>query len=114
MVLKLYLKNERTKNTQAGQNPFLKIFVNIYKNISLIAFFIRNYLRSLTHQITATMTLTNEIRQNPYLKVSNCTDKSDLEYAIDECRKIEIKYGQSKTLDRIWIALINKKKSLAE
>lgn len=60
------------------------------------------------------MTLTNEIRQNPYLKVSNCTDRSDCDYAISECQKLEKKYGQSKTLDRIWIRLINKKKSLAE
>lgn len=60
------------------------------------------------------MTLTNEINQNPYLKVRNCTDKSDCNYAIGECKKLEEKYGQSKTLDRIWIALINKKKRLAE
>lgn len=60
------------------------------------------------------MTLTNEINQNPYLKVRNCTDKSDCNYAIEECKKLEAKYGQSKILDRIWIALINKKKRLAE
>jgi hypothetical protein len=60
------------------------------------------------------MTLTNEISKNPYLKVSNCTDRSDIEYAIEQCRSLEAQFGQSKTLDKIWIALINKKKHLSE
>lgn len=59
------------------------------------------------------MTLISEIKKNHYLKVSNCTDKSDLEFAIDECKRLEAKFGQSKTLDRIWMKLINKKNSLA-
>lgn len=63
---------------------------------------------------TEIMTLTIEIKNNPYLKVSNCTDKSDCEYAIEECRRLEKKYGQSKMLDKIWVSLINKKNNLAE
>jgi hypothetical protein len=60
------------------------------------------------------MTLTTEIKNNPYFKVSNCTDRSDCDYGISECARLEKKYGQSKTLDKIWVALINKKKILAE
>lgn len=58
------------------------------------------------------MTLTQEIKNNPYLKVSNCTDIADLDYAIDECKRLEAKFGQSKTLDLIWIRLIKKKKRI--
>jgi hypothetical protein len=69
---------------------------------------------STTTQNNNAMTLANEISQNPYLKVSNCTDKSDCNYAIEECERLEKKYGQSRTLDKIWVALINKKNRLAQ
>jgi hypothetical protein len=63
-------------------------------------------------QTKAIMTLTQTIKSNPYLKVSNCSDKNDCLYGIEECKRLEIKYGQSKSLDKIWIALINKKNKL--
>jgi len=58
------------------------------------------------------MSITKEIKDNPYLKVSNCTDLNDCDYAIEECRRIEKKHGQSKILDKIWVALIAKKQRL--
>ena len=60
------------------------------------------------------MTLTTEIKNNPYFKVSNCTDISDCNYAIEEATRLEKKYGQSKMLDKIIVAMYYKKKSLAE
>ena len=39
------------------------------------------------------MTLTEKINSNPYLKVSNCTDIADLEYAMDEIRKLDAEFG---------------------
>ena len=58
------------------------------------------------------MTLTQSIKSNPYLKIRNCSDKNDCRYGIEECKRLEKKYGQSKSLDKIWIALINKKNKL--
>ena len=49
------------------------------------------------------MTLRQEIAKNPYLKVSNCTDKADLFSAMDDLKKLEKKYGEeNKTLLAIW------------
>jgi len=56
--------------------------------------------------------LSNEIKSNSYLRITNCSDKNDCTYGIEECKRLEKKYGQSKSLDKIWIALINKKNKL--
>ncbi len=58
------------------------------------------------------MTLTQEIQKNPYFKVSNCSDVSDLDYAISEVLKLEDKYGKSKTIDKVFEKLHNKRKKL--
>ena len=39
------------------------------------------------------MTLTQKIKNNPYLKLSNCTDIADLEYAIDCLRELDSEFG---------------------
>jgi len=57
------------------------------------------------------MTLTEKIASNPYLKVSNCTDIADLDYAMDELRKLDAEFGQdNKTLLKIWAKFLDKKK----
>ena len=56
------------------------------------------------------MTLTDKINSNPYLKVSNCTDIADIEYAMDELRKLDAEYGgMNKTLMNLWITFLQKK-----
>lgn len=59
------------------------------------------------------MTLTEKINSNPYLKVSNCTDISDIEYAIDELKKLDIEFGENnKTLLKLWAKFLDKKKKM--
>ena len=59
------------------------------------------------------MTLTEKINSNPYLKVSNCTDIADLEYAMDELRKLDLEFGENnKTLLNLWAKFLDKKKKL--
>jgi hypothetical protein len=59
------------------------------------------------------MTLTQEIKNNPYLKLSNCTDISDLETAMDYLRKLDVQFGeQNKTLLKIWAKFLDKKNKL--
>lgn len=61
------------------------------------------------------MTLTEKIRSNPYLKVSNCTDIADLEYAMDELRKLDSEFGEAnKTLLKLWAKFLDKKNSLSK
>lgn len=58
------------------------------------------------------MTLTEKINSNPYLKVSNCTDLSDIEYGISEIKSLELQYGQSKTLTNLLGKFLVKKNRL--
>lgn len=59
------------------------------------------------------MTLTEKIKSNPYLKVSNCTDIADIEYAMDELRKLDAEYGDNnKTLLNLWSKFLSKKNNL--
>jgi hypothetical protein len=59
------------------------------------------------------MTLTEKINSNPYLKVSNCTDIADLEYAMDELRKLDAEYGEdNKQLIKLWAKFLDKKKKM--
>lgn len=59
------------------------------------------------------MTLTEKINSNPYLKVSNCTDIADIEYAMDELRKLDAEYGDNnKTLLNLWSKFLSKKNNL--
>ncbi len=62
-----------------------------------------------------TTTLTEKINNNPYLKVTNCTDVADLEYAMDELRKLEVEFGENnKLLLKLWEQMLDKKKKLQE
>lgn len=59
------------------------------------------------------MTLTEKINSNPYLKVSNCTDIADIEYAMDELRKLDAEFGDNnKTLLNLWSRFLSKKNKL--
>jgi hypothetical protein len=59
------------------------------------------------------MKLTEKINSNPYLKVSNCTDIADLEYAMDELRKLDAEYGEdNKQLLKLWAKFLDKKKKM--
>ena len=59
------------------------------------------------------MTLSEKIKSNPYLKVSNCTDISDLDYAMSELRKLDKEFGENnKTLLNLWEKFLDKKKKL--
>lgn len=59
------------------------------------------------------MKLADRIKNNPYLKVSNCTDIADLEYAMDELRKLDAEFGEdNKTLLKLWAKFLDKKKRL--
>ena len=59
------------------------------------------------------MTLTEKIKNNPYLKVTNCTDIADIEYAMDELRKLDAEYGEdNQILLNLWAKFLDKKKKL--
>ena len=59
------------------------------------------------------MTLSQKIANEPYLKVSNCTDISDLEYGIDQLKKLDAEYGENnKTLLKLWGKFLDKKKKI--
>ena len=59
------------------------------------------------------MTLSQEINSNPYLKVSNCTDIVDIEYAMECLKVLDSKYSENnQTLLNIWAKMIAKKKRL--
>lgn len=60
------------------------------------------------------MTLVETIKSNPYLKVSNCTDLSDINHAIDCLRELDKKFGSNnKTLLKLWAKFLDKKKKLS-
>jgi hypothetical protein len=59
------------------------------------------------------MTLSEKIKQNPYLKVSNCTDIADLEVAMDALRRLDAEFGEDNpTLLKLWARFLEKKKKL--
>ena len=59
------------------------------------------------------MTLTEKIKNNPYLKVSNCVDISDIESAMDALRILDMEFGEdNKTLLKLWAKFLDKKKKL--
>ena len=59
------------------------------------------------------MTLTEKINSNPWLKVSNCTDLSDIRFAMDELRKLDLEFGaEKKTLLNLWAKFLDKKNRL--
>jgi hypothetical protein len=54
-----------------------------------------------------------KVKLNPYLKLSNCVDIADIEYAMDELRKLDSEFGEdNKTLLKLWAKFLDKKKKL--
>ena len=67
----------------------------------------------MSDKTTATMSLSEKIKSNPYLKLSNCTDIADLEYAMDELRKLDAEFGEdNKTLLKLWAKFLDKKNKM--
>ena len=59
------------------------------------------------------MKVQQAIAANPYLKISNCTDIADIEYAMDELRKLDAIYGETnKVLMHLWAKFLAKKKKM--
>lgn len=54
------------------------------------------------------MSLIKEINKEPYLKISNCIDKSDLDFSFNKCLELENKYGKSKTLNKLFSKILSK------
>jgi hypothetical protein len=57
------------------------------------------------------MTLTEKINSNPYLKASNCTDLTDVNYAIESVKEL-LKQHDSNRLRSIYASLMNKKEKM--
>jgi len=54
-----------------------------------------------------------KVKLNPYLKLSNCVDIADIEYAMDELRKLDSEFGEdNKMLLKLWSKFLDKKKKL--
>lgn len=75
---------------------------------------IQNIVLHLSNiQSLFTMTLSETIKSNPYLKVSNCTDIADIDAAIDQLRILDAKFGEdNKTLLKLWGKFLDKKKMM--
>ena len=58
------------------------------------------------------MTLQQKIQNEPYFKADNCTDITDVEYALSECRKLLTEYGSKPSLCMILSRLTKKKQKL--
>ena len=59
-------------------------------------------------------TLTQKIASNPYLKITNCSDISDIESAIEDIKKLMAEFGHNKTLSNLWFKFNNKKAKLTK
>lgn len=58
------------------------------------------------------MKLLEEIKKNSYLKPSNLMDLNDIEAALDDLKELEVKCGESKTLNRLFGRIFNRKLKL--
>ena len=58
------------------------------------------------------MNTAQKIKSNPYLKSENCTDLSDVEYGIQECKNLIESEGNTKRLCTIFSKLMAKKDKL--
>ncbi len=59
------------------------------------------------------MTIKDAIKKDPYLNPSNCTDLADIEYAIDQLRKLDAIFGkENKKLLKLWRKFLDKKEIL--
>lgn len=58
------------------------------------------------------MKLLEEIKKNPYLNPSNLMDLNDIESAISDLEKLESKFGESKTLNKLFGRIFDRKLKL--
>ena len=59
------------------------------------------------------MTLNNRIKNNPYLKISNCVDINDVNYALSELKNLEAEFGSDcKKLNCLLLKFLLKKYKL--
>jgi len=92
---------------------FLQIYLQIKKQVLHLSHC--NGAAQVQNIAKQKMTLTEKIKSNPYLKVSNCTDIADLENAMDELRKLDSEYGENKkTLLKLWVKFLAKKNLLSK
>lgn len=60
------------------------------------------------------MTLHQHIKENPYLRPSNCRDMADIDYAIDCVVALERVYGYNDTIRDLFLKLWQRKLNLAK
>lgn len=58
------------------------------------------------------MTLTEKIKSDPYLKISNCLDESDLRWALDRIEDLRKDYPESKVLRDMYFKFEYKRMTL--
>ena len=58
------------------------------------------------------MTLKEKISNDPYLKISNCTDLEDLQYAISIIRDLQDQHPESKVLENMYFKFEHKRMKL--
>lgn len=71
-------------------------------------------IKSINNQKHIIMTLTAQIKNEPYFKLSNCLDESDLDYGMSRVLELEQQFGKSKMLDKIFEKLFDKKEVLSK
>lgn len=70
--------------------------------------YIREHFKKKT--MSTRKVLSDLIKKNPYLKLSNCVDLSDINCAIDELRRLDSEFGkENPTLLRLWSKFLDKK-----
>lgn len=60
-----------------------------------------------------TMTLTEKIKSNPYLKVSNLCDEQDCKDAIEDVRNLRRQYPDSEMLRNLYLKIEYKRMKFA-
>lgn len=60
------------------------------------------------------MTLTQAIKNNPYLKPSNLTDLNDVDFALNEILRLIKFYGSNKKLNSLYFKILLKREKLID
>lgn len=58
------------------------------------------------------MTLRQKIQNDPYLKIGNCADTSDLGYAVDRILELRDQHPDSKLLENMYFKFEHKRMKL--
>lgn len=59
-------------------------------------------------------TIREKIFRDPYLKIGNCTDASDLQYAVDRINELRELFPNSKLLKNMYFKFEHKRMKLTE